>query len=136
MFLAARNRVTLFEDVVPALTRLRESYVLVALTDGNACLNLVGLGRYFHHYINAVTVGAPKPHVSMFDAVRRVTGLRAHEIAHVGDDPEKDVAGARRSGFRAVWINRVNSPWPSEYQPPDAELDGLASLAAGLERRR
>ena len=134
VFFAARNRVTLFDDVVPALHSLKRNYVLVALTDGNADLNLVGLGRFFHHYISAASVGAPKPDQQMFAAVLQATNLRCDQVAHVGDDPEKDVIGAQRFGLRGIWVNRGHSPWPIEREQPDAEVANLDMLVTGLER--
>ncbi len=129
VFFAARNEVTLFADVLPALQRLSERFELVALTDGNADLQRIGLERFFGHYINASGVGRAKPHAAMFEAVATVTGRRPEQILHVGDHPEKDVAGASRCGFVTVWVNRARAPWPLEHAFPDAQVPDLAALA-------
>ena len=132
VFFAARNRVTLYDDVLPALTRLADRYVLVALTDGNADLNQVGLEDHFDHYINAVSVGAAKPAAAMFAAVQDYTELAADEILHVGDDPNKDVIGANQFGMRSVWVNRTGAQWPDPQSRPDAEVPSLDTLASQL----
>lgn len=132
VFFAARNQVTLYEDVLPALARLAERYVLVALTDGNADLSLVGLDEYFDHYINAVSVGAAKPAAEMFTAVERHTGFAASEILHIGDDPGRDVMGAHRYGMRTVWVNRSGASWPTPAIQPDVRVEDLAILANQL----
>ena len=132
VFFAARNEVTLFADVLPALHRLAERYCLVALTDGNADLRQVGLDHVFDHYINASIVGRAKPHAAMFGAVATVTGHSPQQILHIGDHPEKDVAGARRFGFKTVWVNRQRVAWPLPDAAPDAEVTDLAALAEQL----
>ena len=132
VFFAARNRVSLFQDVMPALRALSRRYILVALTDGNAKLSAIGLSRVFHHYVNAAAVGAAKPDPRMFQAVSDTTGCAFDEIVHVGDDPEKDVAGAKRMGLRAVWINRTAARWPLDEHRPDAEMTDLSALLDGL----
>jgi HAD superfamily hydrolase (TIGR01549 family) len=132
VFFAARNEVTLFADVLPALERLSQHFELVALTDGNADLAAIGLDAFFSHYINAAGVGRAKPHAAMFTAVAAATGHDPTEIVHVGDHPEKDVAGARRCGLRAVWVNRQNHPWPLDHAAPDAEVTDLAVLVEQL----
>lgn len=132
VFFAARNRVTLYDDVVPALTRLADRYVLVALTDGNADLGLVGLAGHFDHCIHAVSVGAAKPAAAMFAAVQRFTDLPAVEIMHVGDDPSKDVAGAHRFGMYSAWVNRSGACWADAAIHPDAEVEDMNVLANRL----
>ena len=132
VFFAARNRVTLYADVLPALTRLADRYVLVALTDGNADLCLIGLDGHFDYYINAVSVGAAKPAAGMFAAVQSYTELQPSEILHIGDDPRKDVAGANQFGMRSVWVNRTGASWTDPDTRPDAEVENLDALADRL----
>lgn len=132
VFFAARNRVTFFDDVLPALTRLQDHYVLVALTDGNADLGLVGLDGHFDQCIHAVSVGAAKPAAQMFAAVQRFTELQPREILHVGDDPSKDVMGAHRFGMRSAWVNRTGAAWADPDIRPDAEVEDLDVLANRL----
>ena len=132
VFFAARNEVTLFADVLPALERLASRYALVALTDGNADLELVGLGRYFDHYVNALQVGAAKPAPAMFAAVREITAVAAEEVVHIGDDPVKDVGGANNAGMRSVWVNRTTATWTHAEIVPDAEVVTLTQLADRL----
>ncbi|MCP4994538.1 MAG: HAD hydrolase-like protein, partial [Gammaproteobacteria bacterium] len=53
-FLEARHQVTPFEDVVPALHKLRDAgYLLGSLTNGNADINRLGLGHLFHVSVSA-----------------------------------------------------------------------------------
>jgi putative hydrolase of the HAD superfamily len=48
-FLEARHRVTPYDDVLPALQRLRDAgYRIGALTNGNVDVRRLGIGRLFH----------------------------------------------------------------------------------------
>ncbi len=134
VFFAARNRVALHADVLPALESLHRRYTLVALTNGNADLERVGLSRYFDHYVAARDVGAAKPDQRMFAAVESATGRAAAEILHVGDDPLCDVVGASRAGMHTAWVNRSAASWPGDHPPPDLHVPDMLALARRLLR--
>jgi putative hydrolase of the HAD superfamily len=128
VFLAARNRVDLYADVRPALTRLRARYRLFALSNGNADLERCGLGALFDGHINARSAGAAKPDARIFAQLLRAAGCSAAETLHIGDDPEADVAGAVRAGIPAVWLNRDSRPWPAHLAPPARTIMSLAEI--------
>lgn len=133
IFYAARNEVVLFDDVLPVLARLSQRYALVALSNGNADIRLIGLDHLFRFAINATDVGAAKPEPAMFEAARRFLGLMPGQIVHIGDDPETDVLGAARVGMRTVWVNRSGKDWPGG-EPADAEISTLEELEILLEQ--
>lgn len=133
VFDEVRNTVELFPDVVPALDALRGDYALVAVTNGNACLETIGIRHLFDDVVTAVDAGVAKPARRIFDAACQRAGALPDEVLHVGDNPEIDVAGAQRAGMRAAWINRNGEPWPDELARPDAviaRLDELSGLLA------
>ena len=132
VFYAARNEVVFFEEVLPALERLARRYTLAALTNGNADIDKVGLGGLFDFAINAVDAGAAKPEPAMFEAACRRLGLAPSQIVHVGDDPQLDVSGAARAGFRTVWVNRSGGAWPGGDRA-DAEVKTLEELEVLLQ---
>ena len=133
VFQEARHEVHLYEDVRPALADLKRRYRLISLTNGNAQVERIGLDDLFEHSITAVEVGAAKPHPAMFAAVVAYAGLDPAEIAHVGDDPVVDVAGARAAGLFSVWMNREARPWPGTDTKPHAEVRDLHELAELLD---
>ena len=55
-------------------------------------------------------------------------GASRDQTLHIGDHPEMDVDGARRSGLHAVWVNRDGSAWPAELREPDGVVNDLHEL--------
>lgn len=129
---AARQQVTLYPDVAAALDRLAARVPLLALTDGNADLELTGVSRWFTAgLVNARDVGVPKPDVRMFRAASERLGLPPEQILHAGDNLELDVVGALAAGFQAAWVQRDLAG-----SAPDGAVTvaTLTELAALLER--
>jgi putative hydrolase of the HAD superfamily len=133
-FYRARNQVTLYDDVRPALDGLARDYRLFALSNGNADLALCGIGQYFEMGLAAREAGMLKPDPRIFGILLERVGLAAHEVVHVGDDAEADVEGARAAGVLPVWLNREAAAWPRESAPPELTIRGLDELAAALAR--
>jgi HAD superfamily hydrolase (TIGR01509 family) len=123
-----RNTVELFPEVRPALESLARRYTLVAVTNGNAKLDRIGIDHFFHAVVSARSAGAAKPARPIFDAAVSVGGAAAGETLHVGDHPEYDVEGARSAGLRAVWLNRNGHSWPGELAPPERTIADLQEL--------
>jgi putative hydrolase of the HAD superfamily len=130
-----RNIVDVFPDVRPALTRMRRSFTLIAVTNGNANLEKIGLRDLFDHVVSAAAAGAAKPARHIFETAVRAGGASAEETVHVGDHPEHDVDGARQAGLRAVWVNRNGHEWPEELEEPDGVVEDIAGLAALLDTK-
>ena len=128
VFDTVRNDVTLFPEVLPALSALREEYVLVAVTNGNADLQRIGIDDLFHEFVSARTVGAAKPAQQIFDAAVSAGGADVRQTLHVGDHPEFDVHGANTAGLHTVWVNRSGKPWPGEFAAPDGIVTHIGQL--------
>ena len=128
VFDEARNDLELFPDVRPALQSLRARFRLVAVTNGNANLEKVGIDDLFDGFVSARSAGAAKPEPKIFDAAVEAGGARREQTLHIGDHPEMDVDGARRSGLHAVWVNRWSHAWPAELREPDGVVNDLYEL--------
>ena len=77
----------------------------------------------------ATVVGKPEP--AFFEAALRDLGLRAKDVAMVGDDAESDVAGAQRAGLRGVQV-KTGKYRPGAAEEADVEIDSIADLPAVL----
>jgi putative hydrolase of the HAD superfamily len=134
IFLEARNTVELYPDVIPHLERLHGRFTLVAVTNGNADLQAIGIRHLFHDVVTAAGAGVAKPERQIFDMAVGKTGVAASEVLHVGDHPETDIDGARRAGLSTAWINRNGVAWPDHLDDPDATVTSMAELWQLLDR--
>ncbi|WP_200932403.1 HAD family hydrolase [Pseudorhodoferax sp. Leaf267] len=117
VFFAERNRVELYEDALAALDHLAARFPLVALSNGNADLERVGLARYFRASVSASSFGVGKPDARIFQAGAAAAGVEAAQVLHVGDDALLDVLGAHAAGMQTAWVNRGEHPWTQQVQP-------------------
>ena len=133
-FLAARNAVTPYDDVLPGLLKLKEKLVLGTVTNGNADLEVVGLAHHFRVSLAACDFGTAKPDPAIFHAACQALGVAPQETVYVGDDLKFDVDGAQKAGLRAVWMNRTGSTAHLEQGiVPDAICATLEELLVWLE---
>jgi len=128
VFYQARQKVSLFEDVIPVLSDLKKNYQLVALTNGNAHIDKTGLSELFDFQVSAADVQAAKPHPAMFIRAIQQAGVSPSQTLHVGDHPVHDIRGARNAGIEAVWMNRLNHPWDSLDTEPEFQFTDLFQL--------
>ena len=133
LFQQRRNRVQPYNDVRPALTRLRARYQLVSLTNGNAEVQDTPLRDLFHRSLSAAEAGAAKPDPALFQLAMDWADATAEETLHIGDDPLRDVDAARRVGLHAVWVNSNALRWPADLAPPEYQVSDLLALARWLD---
>jgi FMN hydrolase / 5-amino-6-(5-phospho-D-ribitylamino)uracil phosphatase len=117
VFFAERQRVALFEDVLPSLQFLSARFPLVSVSNGNADLERVGLGSYFRACVCAREFGVGKPDPRIFHAAAGALDLTPQSVLHVGDDATLDALGALNAGMQAGWVNRSDNLWPHEQEP-------------------
>lgn len=101
----------LSEATAEALVALAKTYRLAIISDTNrdTALRIVaasGLKRYFpeSRIFTPSAAGRRKPHASRFDAVARALKTPPGRCAMVGDSWSRDVSGAVRAGWHAVWL--------------------------------
>ena len=128
VFFSARNRVEFYNDVRPALNRLRSRYRLFAVSNGNADLQRCGIGDLFAGHVTASAAGAAKPDARIYAALLEMAGVEASRVLHIGDDPLADVVGATQAGMQAVWLNRDSREWPNSLAAPARTVSTLAEI--------
>ncbi|MDZ7736586.1 MAG: HAD family hydrolase [Gammaproteobacteria bacterium] len=133
-FMAYRNDVEIYADVMPVLTRLRRDYLLCSLTNGNADLMQIGIHHIFHHNLSAERVGAAKPAPKIFREACRLAGVHPSSAVHVGDDPDNDIIAARAAGMKTIW-DRTGTlqSWP-HIERADAEVRSLSELGSHIRQ--
>ncbi len=134
-FFAARQRVELFDDALPALQFLSQRWPVVALSNGNANVHVVGIGEHFHASLSASGAGMAKPETRFFQAAADAAGVAPEHVLHIGDDAELDARGAMDAGMHAVWLNRGQVAWPCVGPEPHVTVASLWQLCQGLADR-
>ncbi|MCA1708641.1 MAG: HAD-IA family hydrolase [Actinobacteria bacterium] len=119
----------LFEDALPALTRLSEAgYRLGLISNFEAWLEemLVELevGHLFDVSIISGLEGVEKPDPKIYRRAIEVAGVRADRVVHVGDSPAMDVEPARSVGINAVLLDR----WDRYRESEARRIRSLAEL--------
>jgi len=130
VFFAERQRVEFYDDTLDALARLAARWPLVALSNGNADVHVVGIGHHFHAKVGARECGFAKPDARIFQVAAEAAGVPREAMLHVGDDAAMDVVGALEAGMQAAWLNRGGLAWdhPLRPQVEVAELTALCDL--------
>ncbi len=91
-----------------------------------------GIKKYFQFILDSTVEGIMKPDPRIFRVAAARSGLRPHQILHVGDLWGCDVMGAQASDMPAVWLgNDFIDPKPvREFK----RIDGLLELLDLVEK--
>jgi 2-haloacid dehalogenase len=122
-----------FEDVVPALERLRTKYKTAILSNSEQAVmrhNTASIGVPFDQVVLAEEVGAYKPDHRMFHALLERCGCTKDEIVHVAQGFYHDIMPGHALGLRRIWINRQGKPGDQAYAPYNElpDLTGVPEL--------
>ena len=132
VFYAERNRVDLFDDAILALEFLSKRFPVVALSNGNADIERIGIKRYFRASISAQAFGVGKPDAQIFHAAAGAVDVYPANVLHIGDDARLDVLGALNAGMQTAWLNRDESTW-NHAESPHITVTSLTHLCDHLE---
>jgi len=103
----------LFDDVLSTLATLKQQKLILGLLT-NATRDMVsvyhklGLEPYLDFVVTSEEVGSDKPKPPIFLAALDRAGVNASEAAHIGDQYEIDVVGARGAGIKPILIDRYD----------------------------
>ncbi|WP_240225013.1 HAD-IA family hydrolase [Rheinheimera hassiensis] len=111
-FLDARTRITVSPEVTQLLCVLAKQYRLIAITNGNACINKMGIGELFAFSLQAGPDGRMKPYTDLFMTAAARLQVAPAQILHIGDSHRADVMGALSAGCQAAWLDHYQSNVP------------------------
>ena len=123
---------TVFPDVEPALSRLRQrGLALGVVSNYNALLSShladLGLTEWFGVIVNSADYGKQKPYPGIFHEAIRQMAVSPDRVLYIGDDVRNDYHGAQQAGLQAVLLNRDAAPVAEDVHAIHAltELPGL-----------
>lgn len=100
----------LYPDVLDVLEQLRKRFQLAVISNFDGRLRLIlqnlGISKYFAHVFISSELGADKPDPQIFRRALKEMHLDAHEVLHVGDDPERDWKAAKEAGLLVFQLDR------------------------------
>lgn len=121
-----------FDDVLPALKRLRDRFKLVVLSNGEPdFLQHLATNRVrwpFDDIYSVNQAGAFKPHPAVYRGAAQYLGLEVGECLMVSSN-SFDAVGARACGYQAVYVNRYDLPVEDHHYQPNATVQNFAELA-------
>jgi putative hydrolase of the HAD superfamily len=108
---ARRARHLVYDDVRPALEKLKRSYRLGIITNGAICLQHEklaesGLAPFFDVVTVSSELGVGKPDHQIFMRALMQASVEPSAALMIGDSIDRDVEGAREAGVAAIWLNR------------------------------
>ncbi len=131
LFRRLRNQVEPYEYSELLLSRLKNKYVLGAITNGNAQLDKIPIGKHFDFSVTPAEAGVSKPDPEIFMYASKLANVQVNRMLHIGDSPQTDVIGSLNAGYRAIWFNSERKPWPGG-QTPTKVIHCLSELPALL----
>ena len=100
----------LYPEVLDVLEQLRERFQLAVISNFDGRLRLIlqnlGISKYFAHVFISSELGADKPDPEIFRSALKLLNLNAHEVLHVGDDPQRDWKAAKEADLSVFQLER------------------------------
>lgn len=124
----------LFDDVVPALERLRSAGLTLGIVSNfeewlERLLDRLGVRELFDVRVISGIEGLEKPDPRIFRMAMERAGVEPVRSVYVGDNPEFDVDPARAVGMFPVLIDRRDR-YPDAPGPKISSLEALPSVLA------
>jgi putative hydrolase of the HAD superfamily len=124
-------RISLAADTLDVLPRLRSQFRIGCITDGWAAvqrrkLEALRVEPYLHGVVLTDELGRDywKPHARAIHELRAALGGAPHPTIVVGDNPERDMAGARNAGLRSIRLRRRGGYFADkEFQQSECRAD-------------
>jgi len=129
IFYEARSDFEVPEQSFQVLSKLAERFPLVAVTNGNADINRLGLAKYFVGYYRAGENNTrSKPYPDMLALAARDLDINPNHILHIGDSLGSDIKGALNAGCMSLWFNPSGEGGRSGQNLADGEFSSLDDL--------
>jgi putative hydrolase of the HAD superfamily len=99
-----------YPEVSAVLEALHPRFDLSVVSNFDGRLRMIfehlSMSHFFRHVFISSELGADKPDPAIYRRALEICGLTSDEVLHVGDDPERDWAGARAAGLEVFELRR------------------------------
>lgn len=122
-----------YPDVIDCLTRLRGSYRVAVLSNGDQAqqqdkVNRTGLAGFVETVIASSALGVSKPDAAAFTLAAARLGIDPAEVIYVGDRLDMDAQAATGAGMCGVWLNRTAMAVAPQFGHPIRSLTELIEV--------
>lgn len=137
VLLDAYLRLDCYPDVPGALAGMKaQGFKLALLSNGSpdmlqSAVSSAGLGHILDELFSVDSVGHFKAHPLAYTIFKEKWQLNAPDVSFVSSN-RWDVAGARKAGFRTIWLNRTNLPDEYRNFPPDKIIYSMDELTSDV----
>jgi putative hydrolase of the HAD superfamily len=138
----SRKRLVAFPQTHEILAQLKTNFCLAVVSDAQSAyavpeLRRAGLADYFAPIVISGDYGFRKPDPRLFQAALNNLGIGPEEAIFIGNDPFRDICGARQVGMKTIQFcpngNPNSKPGGSPETVPDYLLYQYADLPRAIE---
>lgn len=134
--LEAYDELLIFEDVAPALKRLKKQFRLAVLSNANPSMleNSIAHNKIQKRFEAIISVDETrhfKPYPAVYVLAEKKLELDRSEILFISSNTW-DVAGAKSFGLKVAWVNRLAGYVEELGLEPDLVVTDLEELAEEL----
>lgn len=127
-------------DAVSVLEQLAAEFKLAVVSNHTTDIQLrkldrLGLDPFFSAIVTSEEVGVEKPSPVIYRHALLLLGATAAEAVMIGDDPERDIAGARAVGIRTIRTAEFEDRETGDVGP-DRVIERLNELPSVLSALR
>jgi putative hydrolase of the HAD superfamily len=130
------RRFEVFQGVYDVLASLLGKYELAIISDAQWVFTepemaMLGLTQFFKFRILSSRFGFKKPDVRLFDMAMKKLMIKAEESVYIGDNPQKDLMGAKKAGMTFILFRSEFKPC-NDFQP-DRHFNDYSELSKIIE---
>lgn len=110
-----------FSGLCDVLVSFSEKYKIAIISDAQWVfaepeIAMLGLDNFFKLRILSSRFGFKKPDIRLFNRAMERLGVRSEESVYIGDNPPKDLVGAKKAGMRFI-LFRSECRNYNDFQP-------------------
>jgi putative hydrolase of the HAD superfamily len=134
----SRKRLVAFPQIHEVLPQLKARYFLAVVSDAQTAyaipeLHRAGLAEFFDPIVVSGDYGYRKPDPRLFRTALEKLAVGPEEAIFIGNDPFRDIAGARQVGMKTILFCPNGNPGCPPETAPDYLLYQYADLPRAIQ---